>query len=252
MLYDCNIPGHPYKGDMVWLHWTVAPPHSHHKLHHPWTGPYQIVSKLSDLNYKIAPVDDLSKTVVHFDLTKILFLPTHFFPLHSSPFSQSQPSSSSYRVGDNVTLLDLSDDGLDDEADAPEAGSPPPCYPTCYRHAPDCGLFLSVFLQSFISCCCLFHKYAVTIKKYGKNNCFLYSPVRRSVCALSCLWFFYICSLCMDIKFFSLTQAYIVYLILWWIIVIITHSVRCMALPLLKRTFLLLHWINRRKSFHLM
>ena len=53
MLYDHNIHGHPYKeGDMVWLHSTVVPPHSHRKLHHPWTGPYQIVSKLSDLNYK--------------------------------------------------------------------------------------------------------------------------------------------------------------------------------------------------------
>ena len=43
MLYDRNIHSHPYKeGDMVWLHSTVVPPHSHRKLHHPWTGPYQL------------------------------------------------------------------------------------------------------------------------------------------------------------------------------------------------------------------
>ena len=96
------------------------------------------------MNYKIAPVDDLSKTVVHFNPIKILFSPIHVFPLQSTPFSQSQPSPSSYHVGDNVALLDLSDDGgLDDEADAPEAGPPPPCYPTCYCHTPDFGPFLS-------------------------------------------------------------------------------------------------------------
>ena len=102
------------------------------------------MSKLSDLNYNIAPVDDLSKTVVHFNPIKILSPPIHVLPLQSTPFSQSQPSPSSYHVGDNVTLLDLSDDdGLDDEADAPEAGPPPPRYPTRHRHAPDRGLFLS-------------------------------------------------------------------------------------------------------------
>ena len=81
MLYDRNIHSHPYKeGDMVWLHSTVVPPHSHRKLHHPWAGPYQIVSKLSDFNYKIAPVDDLSKTfVVHFDRLKFLFSQYTFF-----------------------------------------------------------------------------------------------------------------------------------------------------------------------------
>ena len=86
MLYDCNIHGHPYKeGDMVWLHSTVVPPHSHRKLHHPWTGPYQNVSKLSDLNYKIAPVDDLSKTsVVHFDQLKF-FSPNNTFFLSTLP-----------------------------------------------------------------------------------------------------------------------------------------------------------------------
>ena len=33
-------------------------------------------------------------------------------------------------------------------------------------------------LQSFISHCCLSHKYAVTIKKCGKNNGSFFSPVR--------------------------------------------------------------------------
>ena len=33
-------------------------------------------------------------------------------------------------------------------------------------------------LQSFISHCCLFRKYAVTIKKCGKDNCSICSPVR--------------------------------------------------------------------------
>uniref|UniRef100_A0A1X7TH36 Uncharacterized protein n=1 Tax=Amphimedon queenslandica TaxID=400682 RepID=A0A1X7TH36_AMPQE len=49
---------------MVWLYSTVVPSNSHRKLYHPWTGPYRVLSKLSDLNYKIAPTQDLSKSAL--------------------------------------------------------------------------------------------------------------------------------------------------------------------------------------------
>uniref|UniRef100_A0A1X7V9V9 Integrase catalytic domain-containing protein n=1 Tax=Amphimedon queenslandica TaxID=400682 RepID=A0A1X7V9V9_AMPQE len=67
-LYDHHVHGTPYTGDMVWLYSAVTSPNSHRKLYHHWTGPYQILSKLSHLNYKIAPTNDLRKTsIVHFD-----------------------------------------------------------------------------------------------------------------------------------------------------------------------------------------
>ena len=49
-VYDRKIHGEPFKqGDLVWLYSTVVPPHTCRKLHHPWKGPYRVVSKLSDI-----------------------------------------------------------------------------------------------------------------------------------------------------------------------------------------------------------
>ena len=56
-LYDSSLHGKPFaKGDTVWLYSPVIPQGGHRKLHHPWTGPYKVESKLSDLNYKIIPL----------------------------------------------------------------------------------------------------------------------------------------------------------------------------------------------------
>ena len=47
-LYDHTVHGDPFQeGDMVWLHSSVVPTDGSRKLHHPWTGPYEIVTKLS-------------------------------------------------------------------------------------------------------------------------------------------------------------------------------------------------------------
>ena len=56
ILYNRTIHGKPFTaGDLVRLHSTVIPSESHRKLHHPWTGPYVVLEKLSDINYKIKP-----------------------------------------------------------------------------------------------------------------------------------------------------------------------------------------------------
>ena len=116
LLYDRSVHGKPYKqGDLVWLHSTVVPPQSHRKLHHPWSGPYRIILKLSDLNYKIAPLDNPSKeSIVHFDRLKLCppgirtkTPPSLLSPLSDPPLST--PFSLNTQVGDNVTLLDLQD-----------------------------------------------------------------------------------------------------------------------------------------------
>lgn len=136
MLYDRKVHGPSYKeGDKVLLYSTVVPPFSHRKLYHPWTGPYQVISKLSN---KIAPIADLSKTsIVHFDRLKLCPPDARFsFPpfLHS-PFSQPP---SSYHVGDNATLFYHSDDiaqEIVDNTPEEETASPPHRYPARHRRS---------------------------------------------------------------------------------------------------------------------
>ena len=149
LLYDRTLHGKPFNdGDLVWLHSTVVPPHSHRKLHHPWSGPYKIVAKLSDLNYKIAPVQDLSKvSIVHFNRLKPCTQGTRLATppsLQSPSHSHSTLSQSQYRVGDNITLLDFSEDETsDDDTHGAYVNPPPRHYPTRRRFPPDRGAFIS-------------------------------------------------------------------------------------------------------------
>jgi hypothetical protein len=63
-LYDRNVHGTPFQeGEQVWLHSSVTPSHSCRKLNHPWTGPYRIITKLSDVTYKISPLHDKKSTL---------------------------------------------------------------------------------------------------------------------------------------------------------------------------------------------
>lgn len=70
--YDKKVHGSSFAdGDLVWLHNTVVPRGKSKKLHHPWTGPYRIVSKLSDSDYKIKlPRSRKPPMVVHFNRLK--------------------------------------------------------------------------------------------------------------------------------------------------------------------------------------
>ena len=55
-------------GDLVWLHFPVVSHGSSHKLYHPWTGPYKIVKKLSDITYPIKSCRGRRhRLVVHFN-----------------------------------------------------------------------------------------------------------------------------------------------------------------------------------------
>lgn len=174
-LYDRHIHGNPYaEGDTVWLYSTVVPNDNHRKLYHPWTGPYKVLSKLSDITYKIAPTHDLSKTsVVHFDRLKKCHLRT----LHSIPHSPISYSDHQ-NIGEHARLLDYPEDDLlndtppldsplygtdplnssnDDSSDTlpdsplssptPSLSTSPshhsPRYPTRHRFPPDRGPFVS-------------------------------------------------------------------------------------------------------------
>ena len=177
-LYDQHVHGTPYKeGDMVWLYSTVIPSDSHRKLYHPWTGPYKVISKLSDLNYKIAPVHDLCKTsIVHFDRLKRCHSSFQSSsPLSHSPPSQTLLSQANHNIGKEAELLDfpdenhvhnaindtppdeinISDSEISSPGDLPNtsndislSSSPPPTppptrYPTRHRLPPDRGPFIS-------------------------------------------------------------------------------------------------------------
>ena len=51
-IYDRKIHGKPYKiNGLVWLHSTVVPKGVGRKLHHPWTGPFRIVKRISESVY---------------------------------------------------------------------------------------------------------------------------------------------------------------------------------------------------------
>ena len=70
--YDRKIHGEPYrKDDLVWLHSSVVPQGKSHKLHKPWTGPYRIIKKISDVTYRIQSTKGKRKRlIVHFDRLK--------------------------------------------------------------------------------------------------------------------------------------------------------------------------------------
>lgn len=71
-LYNKKAHGEPYNpGDLVCLHNPAVPQGRSRKLHHPWTGPYRIVNRISDAVYRIQHVKIRRKRlVVHFDRLK--------------------------------------------------------------------------------------------------------------------------------------------------------------------------------------
>uniref|UniRef100_A0A1X7VHY6 Integrase p58-like C-terminal domain-containing protein n=1 Tax=Amphimedon queenslandica TaxID=400682 RepID=A0A1X7VHY6_AMPQE len=89
---------------MVWWSSTVVPSNSHCKLYHPWIGPYQVHSKLSDLNYEIAPTHDLSKSnKIHFDWLKRCTLRIQQCSNPLSDFSITH-SDHTHTIGEHINL----------------------------------------------------------------------------------------------------------------------------------------------------
>ena len=58
--------------DKVRLFSSVIPQYGHRKLHYHWTGPFKVIAKLSDLNYKIQSLAyNRQFMIVHFDYLKL-------------------------------------------------------------------------------------------------------------------------------------------------------------------------------------
>ena len=157
--YDKRVHGQLHEvGALVWLHQSAVPRGSSRKLHHPWTGPFRVVKRLSDVNYRIQHVQHPRKRmVVHFDRLKPCHLPTsteeegqapvtdvikNIFPSPLSPpgttldiiqpetmdtsrsARQQQSSSPNFEVANPSSVQNAVSSG-------------PCCYPTRPRHSPD-------------------------------------------------------------------------------------------------------------------
>lgn len=48
----------------MWLHTTVLSRENMKKLHHPWTGPYHVIKRLSDSTYRIQLLREPHKRLV--------------------------------------------------------------------------------------------------------------------------------------------------------------------------------------------
>ena len=142
-LYDHTVHGDPFQeGDMVWLHSSVVPTDGSRKLHHPWTGPYEIVTKLSDLNYRIHLAGNPTQkpSIVHFNRLKLCQPETCFQP-SLLPLSESPPM---HHIGDGAELYDASDDEQDNDEVLPIDNPAPRRYPDRTRQPPDhFGLYVT-------------------------------------------------------------------------------------------------------------
>ena len=139
-LYDKNIHGDPYKeGDLVWLHSTVVPRGYSRKLHHPWSGPFKVIKKLSDGVYRIRHTKGRHKRiVVHFDRLKPCSLtPSQGDAVDATTTRKSPPQSSidnqAHEFGRTLQLIDSDHTSVHNEENTRDNTSR---YPRRDRHPP--------------------------------------------------------------------------------------------------------------------
>jgi len=87
-IYDHKVHGSPLEPNtLVWLHSTVIP-RGGLKLHHPWTGPWRVLKRISDATYRIQHLDTKQKRpVLHFDHLKPVVPGTRFDDQVQSPLT---------------------------------------------------------------------------------------------------------------------------------------------------------------------
>ena len=116
-LHDKRAHGKLYNiGDYVWLHSPVVPRGGSRKLHHPWTGPYKVITKLSDVTYRIQSLDKKRlRKVVHFDRLKICNQVPHA-TVEQAKDVKEQPKNPKLHTGksygDKLQLEEIDDDTM--------------------------------------------------------------------------------------------------------------------------------------------
>ena len=137
--YDKRIHGSPHQpGSLVWLFNPVVPRGGSRKFHKPWTGPYRVITRLSDNTYKIKAVQKPHRLkVVHFDRLKCC-TPNVRIPETSHPHPRSVDVTPQPPVGTNVQVVDNDCEILDATVPVPPATViEPPLYPSHdNRHPP--------------------------------------------------------------------------------------------------------------------
>ena len=133
-LYNKKVHGKPYsEGDLVWLCSSVVRKDRGRKLHLPWTGPYKIIRRISEVTYRIQHVSSRKRRlIVHFDRLKPC-PPNIRIPPTCTPCVSDLPPSSSIpqeptRAKFDVTLLPPVD---------PHFSPPSPRYPRRNRRKTD-------------------------------------------------------------------------------------------------------------------
>ena len=70
--YNKKVHGHHYQvGDYVWVLFPQPPRGKSRKLYRPWSGPFRVVKKLSDVNYRVQECNNRRRRmVIHFNRLK--------------------------------------------------------------------------------------------------------------------------------------------------------------------------------------
>lgn len=145
-LYDqTEVHGNPFKpGDLVWLHSPAILRGQSRKLHRPWSGPFRVVSKLSEETYRIANTRARrQRLTVHFDRLKLCPSDIRLSKdTHPSPQAQQYPQVESNRnnsiPGTQVELINVTSNA--------QIPMPPPArhYPSHDRRPP---AYLANYIQ---------------------------------------------------------------------------------------------------------
>ena len=124
--YDAKTCGKPFEaGDLVWLHSPAIPRGRSKKLHRPWTGPYRVVTRLSEVVYCLQHTQCRRKRpVVHFDRLKPCSQNTRLTEANSQYQRPQVVQPSPRPLGTNLELLD--DDDPEYVMDAPSEDRPAP------------------------------------------------------------------------------------------------------------------------------
>ena len=139
--YDQRIHGAPVQeGDVVWLHTPATPRGTSRKLHCPWSGPFKVIKKLSDVNYYVQhTLHPRKKMVVHFDRLKPCRQP-EVRQRNSTPTVPNLETTLNSRAHYEVELLDHDSDeteGNEDQSQQMQERAPEPRYPRRNRRPPD-------------------------------------------------------------------------------------------------------------------
>ena len=134
-LYDRRVHGKPFEpGDLVWLHCPVVPRGQSRKLHRPWTGPFQVVRKLSDATYRIHNTRARrQRLVVHFDRLKPC--PSNIC-LPDAEITSQTPKRKGRSPTPQPLGTELEIPDIDDPIPPPRDPIPTPRYPTRNRQPP--------------------------------------------------------------------------------------------------------------------